>query len=299
MFPYGYRAPLPMYRDAADIGGSDIVDDAFAITPAQLTSIENKIIDSGLFMGLNPETRTTIDRIRDYKMYTPGTQFGFDLQIESCAKYDPQFCDRNPQTSKISSRRLVSLACLDECANLPHELCGPSTIDRFGSVESNSSGRPSFVEMYGSKLPLMCVNVSRLAYTTELFRYYAYKTTAATDRLPHKIGRRPESFEALNFYLKIDTVDASSAFDCRTRVRSQPNLEFSTLLHRLQSDGYIEYIVALARRLRLDIDLLTDRNPHIVYVYKNARHSTVGVLTAYYHASRWYVTVSDRSLTVE
>lgn len=291
MFPHGVRDVI------RSIDG--VADDAFAITPAQLSTIENKIIDAGLFMGLNSETRNAIDRMRDYKMYTPGTQFGFDLQIESCAKYDPEFGTRGRQTTQISSKRLVSLACLDECANLPQELCGSSTIDEYGSVELHSSGRPSFVEMYGSKLPLMCVNVSRLAYTTELFRYYSYKTTAIANRVPDKTSR-PESFEALNFYLKIDTLNAAATFDCRARARTQPNLEFSTLLHRLQSDGYIEYIVALARRLQLNIDLLIDRNPHIVYVYKNSRCSqALGVLTAYYHASRWYVTVSDKSLTVE
>jgi len=77
------------------------------------------------------------------------------------------------------------------------------------------------------------------------------------------------------------------------------NLDFSTLLHRLRSSGYLEYIVELGRCWRVleyDVEVVLGYNKRKVYVYKYIGSLVVeGVLTANYNETQWYVYISKHS----
>jgi hypothetical protein len=91
---------------------------------------------------------------------------------------------------------------------------------------------------YANKAPIMCVNVSRIMYTLEAFEF----ANALLDDLIN---------EVLNFYIKTDI-----EYMERQNSNGPPNAKFSKLLHVLRSDGYEDYIFALARFLNLDVDLI-------------------------------------------
>lgn len=143
-------------------------------------------------------------------------------------------------TMKVDTRALVSLACWDRTAD--------------------------YLQAYASKLPLMCINVSRLVYTTDAFVYRNRSADATAD--------------ALRFYIG---TDISAAYDDET----PSNELFSDLVHRLRKTGYEEYFFALADRLQLNVDLVKSDN--LLFRYTRTEPPTFGVLTAVRHEADWYV----------
>lgn len=154
---------------------------------------------------------------------------------------------------KVDTRALVSLACWDRTAG--------------------------YLQAYASKLPLMCINVSRLIYTTDAFVYRNRSTDATTD--------------ALQFYIGTDIRVESPAYtssDCppdESRLLPPFNELFSNLVHRLRQTGYEEYVFALADHLQLNVDLVKCDN--LLFRYTRSRPPTFGVLTAVRYEADWYV----------
>lgn len=154
-------------------------------------------------------------------------------------------------TMKVDTRGLVSLACWDRTAG--------------------------YLQAYASKLPLMCINVSRLIYTTDAFVYRYRSTDATTD--------------ALQFYIGTDIHEENPVYasDCPPDESSLPpsNELFSNLVHRLRQTGYEEYVFALADHLQLNVDLVKCDN--LLFRYTRSTPPTFGVLTAVRYETDWYV----------
>ncbi|MGI4816409.1 MAG: hypothetical protein ACRYE7_00215 [Janthinobacterium lividum] len=190
----------------------------------------------------------------------------------------------------VDPRRMVSLACMPECADLPidigfgiyHANSGGS---RVGDIHRNNrdSDFQTCMEAYVSKLSLMCLNVNRLVYTTRAFSF-------------RKIPDWNVGLKALDFYLRHDTSFTNHQLATNSVIGHTTNLDFSTLLHRLRSSGYLEYIVELGRCLEYDVEVVLGHDKQKVYVYKYVGTSVVeGVLTAYYNETQWYVYISKHS----
>lgn len=158
---------------------------------------------------------------------------------------------------KVDTRALVSLALLDRAAG--------------------------YLQAYASKLPLMCINVSRLIYTTDAFVYRNRSADATT--------------AALQFYIGTDIFAASPTSDganAEPRPSTPPNELFSNLVHRLRQTGYEEYVFALADHLQLNVDLVKSDN--LLFRYTRVESPTVGVLTAVRHDAEWYVKTTSEYL---
>jgi len=185
----------------------------------------------------------------------------------------------------VDPRRIVSLACMTECADLPIDInFREYTHGCSGVGDCDGNENENFhMEVYISKLPLMCLNVSRLVYTTRAFGY---------KKNPNwNIG-----LKALDFYLKYDTSYSNHQLPTSSGIELSTNLGFSNLLHRLRSSGYLEYIIKLGRCLAYDVEVILGDNKRKVYVYKYVDGLFAeGVLTAYYNETQWYVYVSAHS----
>lgn len=158
---------------------------------------------------------------------------------------------------KVDTRALVSLALLDRAAG--------------------------YLQAYASKLPLMCINVGRLIYTTDAFVYRNRSVDATT--------------AALQFYIGTDIFAASPTSDganADSRPSPPPNELFSNLVHRLRQTGYEEYVFALADHLQLNVDLVKSDN--LLFRYTRVESPTVGVLTAVRHDAEWYVKTTSEYL---
>lgn len=161
---------------------------------------------------------------------------------------------------KVDIRALVSLACWDRTAD--------------------------YLQVYASKLPLMCINVNRLIYTTDAFVYSNRVSDATKD--------------ALQFYIGTD-IRVSTSFDTEGRPQDKvgvlpSNEQFSNLLHRLRETGYEEYVFALADLLHLNVDLVKSDN--LLFRYTRLDLPTLGVITAVRNGTDWYVkTTSDYVIT--
>lgn len=103
-----------------------------------------------------------------------------------------------------------------------------------------------YLRAYATKTALMCVNVSRLIYTTDAFTHRNLNDDCVTDALEFYIGN------------DIDRLDMNKA----------PNERFSDLLHSLKTTGYEDYIFRLADRLELDVDLVKNG-----FLYRYVRNS--------------------------
>lgn len=252
-----------------------------------LDKINRQLIDNNLIMKQSEKTRICNERVNKLIYFTPKPQCGFNLKVMTCM-------DGYQLDWDVDPRRIVSLACMSECADLPINInfreCAPHTGSGVGSGKRRCIGNDDEhfnMEVYISKLPLMCLNASRLVYTTRAFGY---------KKNPNwNIG-----LKALDFYLKYDTsysnhhqLTASSGI-----IDLSTNLDFSNLLHRLRSSGYLEYIIELGRCLAYDVEvILGGDNKRKVYVYKYVGGGLFaeGVLTAYYNEAQWYVYVSTHS----
>lgn len=151
-------------------------------------------------------------------------------------------------TMKVDTRAAVSLACWDRTAG--------------------------YLQAYASKLPLMCVNVSRLIYTTDAFVYRNRSTDATTD--------------ALQFYIGTDIRQENPCSPPDDESSTPPSNElFSNLVHRLRRTGYEDYVFALADHLQLNVDLV--KCDSLLFRYTRSASPTFGVLTAVRYETDWYV----------
>lgn len=149
---------------------------------------------------------------------------------------------------KVDTRAAVSLACWDRTAG--------------------------YLQAYASKLPLMCVNVSRLIYTTDAFVYRNRSTDATTD--------------ALQFYIGTDIRQENPCSPPDDESSTPPSNElFSNLVHRLRRTGYEDYVFALADHLQLNVDLV--KCDSLLFRYTRSASPTFGVLTAVRYETDWYV----------
>nr|WOJ45430.1 GrBNV_gp84-like protein [Apis mellifera nudivirus] len=131
------------------------------------------------------------------------------------------------------------------------------------------------LKLYASKIPLMCINVNRLEYTVNAFKYGGYKAAA----LAASSGGDAVTL-ALNFLIETDIEYISSLSLKRNDIaekeegddQDEANAKFSKLLHILRSNGYEYYIFALGRYLDLDVDLTycqkKNTNHSVVFRYK-------------------------------
>lgn len=163
--------------------------------------------------------------------------------------------------SRYDARAVVSLAAFDKEA--------PVVID------------------YANKLPIICLNVRRFAYTVEAFRFKRYRCVSGSaalsdpqflsgsgdsiwapgvDEKPGEQNRGPETDQiardALQFMISVDISRVSSWCDemyANTGQRPGANERFSRLLHLTRCTGYEEYLFALARMLGTHVDLIKCR----------------------------------------
>lgn len=102
----------------------------------------------------------------------------------------------------------------------------------------------------------MCINSSRLIYTTRGFSF-------------RNRPNRDNTADALDFYLKIDSDILEDQYATGGRTLREPNKEFSKSLHYLRSSGYVEYIFELTKHLDYHVELVDlMRYKGLVYVYK-------------------------------
>lgn len=227
-----------------------------AAASKSMRSIERQFINENVVMSSSHDVRELREKLR--QQYTPEEQCDFNMKILKC--------NYIPKLDYIDTRRVVSLACLADI------------------FDDGACANVSFLEKYSGKIPLMCINSSRLVYTT---RAFIFRNRPDWDNI----------VDPLNFYLKVDSGYLENQYSNANRAAREPNLEFSKLLHCLRSSGYIEYIFELARHLRYHVELVLSANKNLVYVYKyTAEQVAYGVLTALYHETQWYVYVSYNSI---
>lgn len=244
-------------RDNASIRFMNPAQRKSVANTSSMRSLEQQFINENLLMRSSPKVHELRKKIRR-QYYTPGNQPGFTMKILKC--------DNLPTLDYIDTRRVVSLACLDDI------------------LDETACTNVSFLEKYSSKIPLMCINAARLIYTT---RAFMFRNRADWDN----------TTDALNFYLKIDSSYLENQYVSVYRREREPNLEFSKLLHCLRSSGYVEYIFELARHLKYHVELVLKESQDFVYVYKyTIEQVTYGVLTAFYNEAQWYVYVSSNSI---
>lgn len=127
------------------------------------------------------------------------------------------------------------------------------------------------IRAYADKLPLMIINAYRLKYTILAFllnndNKYTYD-------------------KALEFYLnyEIDNIDT----------KLKPNEMFNAFLHSLQTSGTEQYIFALARHLKMNVDLMKNDKFVYRYIYNYGLDKKKSVLTALLKNNVWFVEVSE------
>lgn len=163
--------------------------------------------------------------------------------------------------SRYDARAVVSLAAFDREA--------PVVID------------------YANKLPIICLNVRRFAYTVEAFRFKRYRCVNGSAALsdPQFLSGSGDSMwapgvenksgdtkhgpetdviarDALQFMISVDISRVSTWCEetyANTGQRPAANERFSRLLHLTRSTGYEEYLFALARMLGTHVDLIKCR----------------------------------------
>lgn len=131
---------------------------------------------------------------------------------------------------------------------------------------------------YANKLPIMSINVSRLLYTIEAFKFRDYNQ-----------GSQTPIQQALDFYVRTDIAHRNTNL--------APNHQFSEFLHCLRTTGYLEYIFDLARTLNLNVDLIVDNIMFVRYIRVDVSsrelHSIgIGFITVLHrqnNGSKWYV----------
>jgi hypothetical protein len=124
---------------------------------------------------------------------------------------------------------------------------------------------------YLNKLPIMMMNKKRLTYTTEAFDFKYQNQNAAC--------------LATEFILAQDIIHVCDV--------EFSNERFSKLLHTLKLDGYENYIFALARKLKFNVNLIKSKG--LIYEYTNPQHT--GWLNCAWKSGEWFVSFSNESFS--
>lgn len=210
-----------------------------------------------------------------YAFKTPPSQIGFRLVFENRKPYSVHL-EHDP-------RGQVSLAL----------------------VNKNSS----ILKLYSDKLNVFTINVARFYYTVEAF---AFRNNQSDETFPI-------TTQALTFYVETDlkycSVDVlkqnraiknnitskmlqedATAYDILDDIK--PNEQFSEILHKFKSNGYMEYIFDLAREIRLNVDLVFNETIIARYLLDSGTETdpAIGFLTVRNHVDQWYVKTSKDPL---
>lgn len=127
---------------------------------------------------------------------------------------------------------------------------------------------PNLLCYYANKLPIMCVNASRLKYVIDCFKYI-----------------QGTQIDALNFIIQTSIQQVHDSED-------PSNLKFSRLLHNLKSTGDEFFFCKLAERIGLDIDIVKTNNLIYRYTLKEIKTIRQPVLTCFLYNGFWYGVVS-------
>lgn len=149
---------------------------------------------------------------------------------------------------------------------------------------------------YANKLPIMSINVSRLLYTIEAFKYRDY---ARDHQTPIQ--------QAVDFYVQCDIANRNT--------KLAPNHQFSEFLHCLRTTGYLEYIFELARHLNLNVDLIVGNRLFVRYIrvdastnigigfmtvlYRNTPSPEASSPNATHYGSEWYVKTTKEPIVTD
>lgn len=232
-------------------------------------SIQKQLRVDGLTLRGNPKVLAEKIKMVKKQKAEPQAVCGFNLHVMRREVFEdpgiPEFID---------TRRVVSLICLNEIKEFSLDTSGIKSNDFVSTEESN------FLELYITKLPILCINYLRLQYTLDAFKFRK------------RVNLNNET-DALGFYLKQDIGECK--YDIQKRL--PPNEEFSNFVHRLRLCGYKNYIFNLARHLAYDVEYMRTSVRDLVYVYKFVGQRTFGVLTVFHDDEhKWYVKVSESSL---
>nr|AHW98272.1 GrBNV_gp84-like protein [Nilaparvata lugens endogenous nudivirus] len=195
------------------------------------------------------------------------------LKVRECALNDGLMYSRVPEfdVEKLNSRMPKTYPGFKLQVIPRYPITCVNTVDTVGVVSlALFDHQTRGLRAYATKLPLMCINASRLIYTQDAFAFRNPNGNTVSD--------------ALQFYM-------SSDIDCLDRTLPA-NERFSTLLHTLVLTGYEEYIFRLACHLDFNVDLVkTD----LVYRYMRTKpnHTASDVfITALKYERKWYVRTS-------
>lgn len=270
--------------------------------------IKSQLIDNGKYFANN---NLYLDFCRHRKEYE---NFMLKILTRSC---DGELVQKICTANEIDHDAVVSLAELPK--NIP---C---------------------YEKFKNKLPVMCVNVLRLTYSCDIFRYKrrseqdivqdALDFLIQTDELLsrsikthsqiRKLKEPPKPKEGNDDSKNKNNILAASETVVRFPSKKKlPNEQFSDFLHLLRCDGYEDYFINLARRLRLNVDFIEYKSKSIFrYIYYDPREVNIsstfkplkrvscigeigqakqtirrGFITALNHENRWYVNISEMPL---
>lgn len=191
----------------------------------------------------------------------------------------------------IDNGKLFTIQCIPTIS-LPGEQCGfkrviekkqpinclIETDERAVVSLALTQKQSSILGTYANKLPIMTMNVSRYLFTVEAFVFRNANTDSATD--------------ALDFYIKTDISQRNN--DCPA------NQEFSKLLHRFRTCGYLEYIFELARHLNLNIDVVFNRSIVVRYFrIEQTKIVGIGFITVIRDGTKWYVKTTKTPIVTE
>ena len=142
----------------------------------------------------------------------------------------------------------------------------------------------NLVKQFANKLPLMCLNVSRLTYTAKIFKFFNFNRISIfnsdnffqnnsgffenynefkdnnddndddddeDDDDDNNERNKDNVLKAINFYIKWELNNVK-------KLKLPPNEEFSKLLHNLKLAGSENYIMSLASFFGLHVDLIQE-----------------------------------------
>lgn len=177
---------------------------------------------------------------------------------------------------------------------------------------------------YADKLLMMCINVSRLIFTTEAFykknithnhvhealKFYIKTDIEINDKITtelynekQQIFQKMTTFGSSNIALASITPVTPSATSSTTTTSNSSinqstmlldlleNEKFCNLLHRLKLPCYMDYIFELATRLNMHVDLI--QADSLVFRYMNKTSISSCVLTVISNGAEWYVQCTD------
>jgi hypothetical protein len=171
--------------------------------------------------------------------------------------------------------------------------------------------KSEILKLYSDKLTMLTINVARYFYTLEAF---ALRNNQSDETFPI-------CTQALTFYVETDLRYCTPEYITRKRAQKnhipakvlqedhtiydkldeiQPNENFSEILHKLRSNGYLEYIFELALETRLNVDLIYNNTIIARYLLEDGtdRDPAIGFITVRHHADQWYVKTTKEPLFV-